>query len=391
MALDSTAVFALRIKELGLEEITNNMEGEGWNTHAAFAYSCAYTPGTADDASFQNDVVFPILGNDPRKLKTTLKRLYFESHMAALLDVQRRATPSDDTEKPKKLPAPEKVARIKALRKRLTGVSIEGELEPSHALIDRFNGMFEDGALRFVPWEDLTRRDEEIKNVKKLPYFNTDKDGRLKFNEETKEQQADIRSELKLQAALKRRGLALEAAKLMTWEMHEKYLKWLYKAYAKDAKPGYHPVSLEQIHTTDQEVFVKLASLTEEGLGVLPDQSLVMDNLILSVMQDPDVSTLLVPFQKSAPSYVDRSQQVKRTWDDFSNVDPKGNKGKGRMERTRARMEERTSPRARTKATAKVVAGKIQIQDQHLCQPSWSTLGTWLHSITVAQYALLTI
>ena len=66
MALDSTAVSALRIKELGLEEITNNMEGEDWNTHAAFAYSCAYTPGTADDASFQNDVVFPILGNDPR-------------------------------------------------------------------------------------------------------------------------------------------------------------------------------------------------------------------------------------------------------------------------------------------------------------------------------------
>jgi hypothetical protein len=337
MALDSKAVFEARIKELGLQDVASAIVGEGWTTFGAFAFSCSYTPGNVDDSSFVSDVIQPVLGVDHQRLRPQLKRLFFEAHTMAIMDVQRRATPSDDVEKPKKLPVPEKVSRMRALKNRLVGLSIEGETEPSYALIDRFNSMFEDGSLKFVQWDELTRRDEEIKSVKKSTYFQTDKDGTLKVCTETTEDAADVGSDLKLKAALQRRGLAMEAAGLLTFEAHEKYTTWLFRAYTKPARAGYHPVSLTQIHSTDQEVFVKLAMATEKGLGRNLDNSLALDPLIKEVMADVDVSSLLVPFQKSAGGFQsnDGHQGTKRPHENHKDQQKKGGKrtsekGKGK-------------------------------------------------------------
>ena len=104
----------------------------------------------------------------------------------AALDVQRRASPSDEAEKPKKLPAPERLSRIRVIKARLRCLAIEEDLEPSDALIDRYNAMKEDGNIRFVPWEELTRREDEIRCVKKLKEFHTNSDGFLKSNEKRK-------------------------------------------------------------------------------------------------------------------------------------------------------------------------------------------------------------
>jgi hypothetical protein len=103
----------------------------------------------------------------------------------------------------------------------------------------------------------------------------------------------------------------------MTYEAHEKYTTWLFRAYTKPARAGYHPVSLSQIHATDQEVFVKLAMATENGLNKLSDHSLVLDKLVKEVMTDVDVSSLLVPFQKSAGGYYtdERNQGTKRPFE----------------------------------------------------------------------------
>eukprot|EP00974_Lingulodinium_polyedra_P099687 9656356-Lingulodinium_polyedra.AAC.1 len=46
---------------------------------------------------------------------------------------------------PKKMPAAERAARHSKLAARLTGLTLEGELECSHALVDRVCQMMEDG------------------------------------------------------------------------------------------------------------------------------------------------------------------------------------------------------------------------------------------------------
>ena len=57
---------------------------------------------------------------------------------------------------------------------------------------------------------------------RKIKTWQSDSEGRLKFSEETKEDAADTNSDLKLKAALQRRGLAMEVAQLLSFETHDR-------------------------------------------------------------------------------------------------------------------------------------------------------------------------
>ena len=112
MALDSTAVFARRVQDLRLTEFLNSFAERGWDTMGAFAFSCAHFPGSSDDSMFSNEVIIPLLGDPGHVLKPQVRRFFFEAYTMAALDVQRRATPGDEADKPKKLPAPERLSRL---------------------------------------------------------------------------------------------------------------------------------------------------------------------------------------------------------------------------------------------------------------------------------------
>ena len=78
---------------------------KGWDTMGSFA------PGNADDSVFIQVMVVPLLGDADHNLKLQLRRTFFESHTQAALDIQRGAAPSDESEKPRWLPAPVRLAR----------------------------------------------------------------------------------------------------------------------------------------------------------------------------------------------------------------------------------------------------------------------------------------
>ena len=297
-SLDSVAVFAKRLEELKLGAYFNEFTALGWDSMGSFAFSCAFSPGQADDSSFINEVVVPLLTDPAHVLKPQLRRLFFEAYTLAALDVQRRASPTEDMEKPKKLPAPERLSRLRVLKARLKGLVIAEELEPSDALIDKFNAQKEDGNLRFVPWSELTRRDDEIKSVKKTKSFETDSSGRLKVGEEQVEAPADTATDLKLKTALQRRGIAMEVAQLLSFEVHDKYVNWLFRQLSRKPFTGFHQVSIQQIHELDTEVFLKLAEQTREGLDLNIDGTYCLDVLLLNAMADPQVTMLAMPRQK---------------------------------------------------------------------------------------------
>ena len=115
-SLDSVAVFAKRLEELKLGAYINEFTALGWDSMGSFAFSCAFSPGQADDSSFINEVVVPLLTDPAHVLKPQLRRLFFEAYTLAALDVQRRASPTEDMEKPKKLPAPERLSRLRVLK-----------------------------------------------------------------------------------------------------------------------------------------------------------------------------------------------------------------------------------------------------------------------------------
>ena len=255
----------------------------------AFAFSCSFSPGSSDDRMFINEVVIPLLGDAGAILKPQLRRLFFEAYTLAALDVQRRVAPSDEPECPKKLPAPERLSCLRAIKARLEGLAVEEQLEPSDALIDKFNAMREEGRLHFLAWDELTRRGDEVKSVKQIKALQADSEGKLKASEETKEDPADTGRDLKLKSAFQRRGIAMEVTQLVSFQVHAGYINWLFREMSRKAPSGSHYVNTQQIHQVDSEVFLRLAERTREGLDILGNGRYVLADLLISMMADPTI------------------------------------------------------------------------------------------------------
>ena len=80
MAMDSKAVFAQRVGELGLGSFSNEFTAKGWDTHGNFAFASTYVPGAADDSKFVDQVVVPLLAaadhvNEAAERRAVSKRI----------------------------------------------------------------------------------------------------------------------------------------------------------------------------------------------------------------------------------------------------------------------------------------------------------------------------
>eukprot|EP00973_Karenia_brevis_P048074 6671442-Karenia_brevis.AAC.1 len=132
MALESHAVFASRLAALGLEaQLIDVIKGKGWGTLGAFAFSSSYTPGQPDDAKFIADVVVPVLGDANHPQKSVLRRAYYEAFTMEAADLRRKVDRSDD-DPPRKMPAPERAARLDKLQATYPTLQLQGQLECSY-------------------------------------------------------------------------------------------------------------------------------------------------------------------------------------------------------------------------------------------------------------------
>eukprot|EP00971_Amphidinium_carterae_P153474 3042590-Amphidinium_carterae.1 len=142
-ALDSKVVFAARAKELGLSDPSLELLSDrGWGTYGGLAFATAFAPTSNDYQHFQTDVL-PVVVDEPTSPEATaLRRLWYESQVLAAQEMKRMSTSGDEV-KARKLNPLERQNRLDRLRKKLVGQLITDEVEPSHALVDSFVGMFE--------------------------------------------------------------------------------------------------------------------------------------------------------------------------------------------------------------------------------------------------------
>ena len=90
--------------------------------------------------------------------------------------------------------------------------------------------------------------------------------GFLKVAEAPPASRADVATDLKVDLALRRRGLALEMADAMSWECHEKLREELMSSLARKPPPGYSQLSIAQIRKADEAAFMVMAKLTSRGI-----------------------------------------------------------------------------------------------------------------------------
>ena len=111
-----------------------------------------------------------------------------------------------------------------------------------------------------------------------------------------------------MQWALQRRGLAFDQCKLISNEVHDKWVQSLLMQLTREAPSGYSKVQMEQVLRADRELFTLMA---QEHTGPFvngPKGELPLDILMVRLSHDPRISMHLLPLPssstKAAPSHL---------------------------------------------------------------------------------------
>ena len=162
MSVDSAASFQARAKEVGVPEAyIKTLEARKVTTFSAFAFISAYQPSSQDESPFIA-ALKSYLGEDPKDHLPALRRLFFESHTLAVQDLRDRYEGRSSHE-PRKLSMPDRVDRLRKLKRDLPGLTIDSLLEPSHALVDKLVAQAEEQCFTPIPLSACTARESEMR------------------------------------------------------------------------------------------------------------------------------------------------------------------------------------------------------------------------------------
>ena len=324
--IESEAVFKQRCQELGMsDELFEALRLKDFKTMGRFAYSCNYMPGAADDTGFLA-MVQKVKALATEGETAILRRLFFESFTLVQADLKLKIERSDDAPA-RKLAVPERAARYKAQQARLSGLSLRGELECADSLIDKAVQMFDENRLKYIAWSECLRKRDEMEGIKKLDLITMMPDGTLKASSTESLPAADTSSEYLLRNALTRRGLAMDQAGILKFEIHETWSEKLFIARMKPAIVGYARVSFNQLEAADKSVFERMAEMTREGIVPDPTGKRPLDDALRVVIAEPEVLQMLAQLQSSS----DRKREA--DWSPDASDYKKG-KGKGKWTKT---------------------------------------------------------
>ena len=300
--LDSKAVFRDRAIEIGLSnDLCQRFDDLGWNTYGKLAFASNFQPGQADETpliKLAEEVTR--LSPPPAEVLPLIRRLVFESYTLAAADLKSRVERKDE-DTPRKLAHAERASRHAAQVNRLRGLDLTGELEPSHSLIDLIFQMSEDNQLKYVRWEQCTKRDQELMGLKTDSTWKPDASGIIREAKVQEEVKADISSDLKLKYALQRRSLAFDQARLVDYHCFERWTKVLLEAYTTAPPAGFKKVTIEQVHHADMEMFKYLMKETRKGIRPFGSTA-PLEDALARALSAPEIRLHLQPLQGSSSS-----------------------------------------------------------------------------------------
>ncbi|CAE7352777.1 unnamed protein product, partial [Symbiodinium microadriaticum] len=301
--LESKAAFHARAKEIGLNDAEIAvLASESHDTFGTFAFACNYVPGQADESALL-ELAARITSTDPAPAGRIpfIRRLVFESYTMAASDLRSRVERKDD-DAPRKLAVAERAARHGEQVGRLKGLTLRGELEPSNALIDIVTQQVEDNQLKYVRWEQCTKRDQELMGIKSDPVWKPDSSGVIKEVKMPPDLKADLTSDLMLRWALQRRSLAYDQTRIIDYNLMEEWSQILLDAYVQVAPEGYAKVTIEQIHKADMELFKNMMRATRNGIKIQSDGTKPLEEAFRAAKVAPEVRLILQPLQSPSSS-----------------------------------------------------------------------------------------
>jgi len=296
--VDSEASFTSRCIEVcGDSDLRDKLASSDIKTYSSLAFSCGtprVQPSEAEFKAFADEICG---GEASIGQVSKLRRLHFEASTLVVAQL-RTMVEGDSPEAPRKLPGAEKASRLQHVKSLLPGIIIEGELEPSHALIDHVAHMGESNSIVWLPPSKCTKRDSELRlGYRDKPRFLTVQEQGVALAPAPDKIEAAHSTALEVQWCLQRRGIAFVMCGFLKHETHEKWVSQLLRAVSAEVPPGYASVTLQQALRADSEMFLLLSKevsrVKPQGAGVME-----MDTKMQSLRLDPRVTTYLLPLQK---------------------------------------------------------------------------------------------
>ena len=304
----SVAAFESRCSEIDDSDsgqLFLQLSRQGLNTFSsmAFAIGTPNQPPTelAFDQFAQRLFTVPSMGQVGK-----LRRLLFESQTYVLAQL-KLAVSSDPGTAPRKLPLPEKQARIADLK-----------------TIDLCQTIFETGNIVWIHPSKCKKRESEIKFTMKEPKQILKVEQQVvQVDHELESTDAEHGTELKLMWCLQRRGFAIEITNIVSWQVHERWVDTSFRAYSTESASSTRPITLSQLIKADCELWTFLA---REFQSVRPNVhgEKPLDAAINRLQSDPRIVVHLMPLPSS------RSSPSDLTLADPPNPDPKKKKKKKR-------------------------------------------------------------
>eukprot|EP00435_Cladocopium_sp_Y103_P060549 s295_g22.t1 len=284
------------LRDAGLNAtFVESLKRHGVRTLGQLAFAVGQ-PGQPIQDNSVEQLVQNALGRAPSLQETAcVKRAAFEAQTYLTATLRQAVDRSEDS-LPRKIPFAERQTRMEALKLGLAGLSISGEHEPAHCLLDRACGMYEANSLKYLDLASCVSRSLESQGTTRNRELTLEKGSLVMKNNDDKLQSATD-SEIKVHYAMVRRGLTFQFAKLMSYNQHTEWETFLFEALHREPPPGYSRPSLTQLLQCDKAAFSRLAS-TLSSIRQRDDGSYPLGSELLDLRSDPMIALYLAPVSK---------------------------------------------------------------------------------------------
>ncbi|CAE7280308.1 NaCP60E [Symbiodinium sp. CCMP2592] len=196
---------------------------------------------------------------------SSIRQLHFEASTLVIQTYRDMALhDSSDGAPMRKLPLPEKRARKESQQARLGGIDMDGELDPSYQLIDACNHQMENAVIYWLAPSKCPKREQEVvAGFKEKPSTLQVENNTVKVGGPGVSVECDTSDSLRCQWAWMRRGLAYDQCKMLSYNVHQKWIQKLLDCLSQVPPPNFAPVTLTQCVRADKEMFLLMSQVVK--------------------------------------------------------------------------------------------------------------------------------
>ena len=293
---ESRASFKHRVLEVGLSEAHfQDLDANDIRTFNALAFAvCGNSnPGEIDTARFQN-LMNAVFTNPTLGVESVLRQLSYEAITIAVAAIRQRVEPVEEGQL-KRLPPQERDERSRRQAQRITGFSIQGDLEPAHGVVDHFTTMVDECVLKYLPLSKCISRDHELQMLKQDKSIVILENNQLQIKNKQPESHADLSNEWKVNNAFIRRGLAAEQANLLSYTEHEKVHHEFMSHLGRPVPPGFRGPDIQAILRADKELWTRVIDQCKSNIKVDGHGKYPVDKALIDLYLSPQVLFHLLP------------------------------------------------------------------------------------------------